>query len=351
MQAKIEAVLDDGYADLMRQRFTGRPSWSRPPIYDLATLATRARQRCWLGATLKAIPPLQRDRFRTRLEAPRSFLAAYNELAVAAILQGAGFEVVLEPEADGKTPDLLVTRDAHSALVEVYTRFRTDQQLRDEQRWRELAARVTDIGVPVAIVVRATDGAAASAPDSTTCVELVERLRKELLSLTEPVGRTVVIGRYAFQVHNRISGVRAMLSTPPALGWHNADQVLDAVREKVSRYATIASSHGWMLVVIAAAEPQSSFTGDLLRVALTGAQSIVTTLDPFGPTRTGPHRFELRQTNEVVRFHPAVSGIGWLAAGLDEPGPLTVYPVESAEYPLPWTGSDRLELGRIADAS
>jgi hypothetical protein len=284
----------------------------------------------------------------TRLEARPSFLAAYNELAVSAIMRAAVNDVEAEPSLSGLTPDLLVSRGTNDrTIVEVYTKHRSDAQLREEQRWKELAARGSQIPIPVGIVVRAHDGSAPAAPESGVGGALIQQLRTQLFSMSEPLGHVIVIGNYAFSVLHPLDGPTAVLSTPGATGWQDADQVLDAINEKMSRYAALAVEHDANLMVVVAAELQSPFTEDLVRVALTGAQSIVATLDLFGPSNLGSHTVQLRPTNELVTFHPSVSAIGWLAAGIDVPGPLTVYPVASAERPLGWTATDRLQLGVI----
>lgn len=284
----------------------------------------------------------------TRLEAGESFLAAYNELAVSAILRATGYDVVPEPSLSGLTPDFLASRgESERKIIEVYTRHRSDAQLREEQRWKELAARGSQIPVPVGIVVRALDGIAPAAPDSGASATLIHQLRTELLAMPEPLGHVIVIGAYAFTVLHRLDSPTAILSTPGATGWQDADEVLEAINEKVSRYAELAAEHHTSLVVVVAAELQTPFTEDLVRVALTGAQSIVATLDLFGLSNLGPHSVQLRQTNELVTFHPSVSAVGWLSAGVDAPGPLTVYPVASAERPCNWTAAGRLQLGTI----
>lgn len=341
-------VFDDNYAQRIQTQFASRPSWSRPPIYEMATAPAREGQRLWLSAELAALTPEVRARFMTRLEARPSFLAAYNELAVSAIVRATGYDVVPEPSLSGLTPDFLVSHGENArTIVEVYTRHRSDTQLREEQRWKELAARGNQIPVPVGIVVRAHDDSAPAAPESGLGAALVQQLRNQLLSMPEPLGHVIVIGNYAFSVLHPLDGPTAVLSTPGATGWQDADQVLDAINEKVSKYADVAAEHNTNLMVVVAAELQSPFTEDLVRVALTGAQSIVATLDLFGPSNLGSHTVQLRQTNELVTFRPSVSAIGWLAAGIDVPGPLTVYPVASAERPLNWTATDRLQLGAI----
>ena len=343
-------MFDDAYAEELTKRYVSRPEWNRPVNYLIATSPGREPQRRWLNETLGALPS-ERDRYVTRLKADRNFLAAYNELAVAAVFLGCGYDVEPDPDLEGLTPDFLVQRGGDTpTIVEVYTRHRSDPHIREEQRWKELKVRARAIPLSVGLVARIPDGSGLSAPDSKTCIAIVDELKRQLLSLANPPGNTLFAEGYLFHVFEGLSGMRATMSTPPASGWHDADQVLDAIGEKVSRYADIVGKADMRLVVVVAAELESSLTGDLVRTALTGAQSLTLNLDPFGPSSTGPHTVRLRERDEPIRFHEAVSGVGWLVAGTDESGPLIVYRVASAERPLPWVTEGRLEVVNLFEA-
>lgn len=344
-------MFDDAYASALAERYARRPEWVRPACYVLATSPERVPQRGWLSAALNAMPAQASARYVTRLEADPTFLAAYNELAVAAVLLDRGYDVEPDPELEGLTPDFLVRREEDGpTIVEVYTRHRSDAQLRAERRWQELRVRARAIPVPVGLVARLPDESELAAPDSGTCVRIIKELKRELLSLANPVGTTLFVEGYLFHVFPGATGLRAVMTTPPAFGWHDADQVLEAIGEKVSRYAKLVGEAQMRMVVVVAAELESSFTGDLLRTALTGAQSLVVNLDMFGPSSTGPHAVKLRERNEPVRFHEAVSGVGWLAAGTEVPGPLTVYPLASAAREVSWGSGGQLEICELPGA-
>jgi hypothetical protein len=351
-------MFDNAYAAAMTERYASRPEWTRPSHYVLATSPTLARQRERLNRVLGAMPLAARDRYITRLRADPTFLAAHNELAVAGVFLERGFDVQPEPDIGGLTPDFLVRTDDDEigTIVEVYTRHRSDVQLRAERRWLELKIRAREIDVPVANVARVPEGSNLGAPDSKTCVAVIKRLKHHLLSLKDPPGTTVLVEGYIFHVFSAVQAglgtqyPRATMSTPRPLGWHDADQVLEAVGEKVSKYADLAQTKGLRLVVVLSAERESTFTADLLRVALTGAKSVVFNLDIFGPSSTGPYTTKILGKNEIIQFDAAVSGVGWLASGSQYPGPLSIYRIGSAAIILPWIASGNLAIFDVVTA-
>jgi len=123
---------------------------------------------------------------------------------------------------------------------------------------------------------------------------------------------------------------------------------LEAVREKVSRYCSGADRVGAALIVVLAAESQSPLSIDLLRTALTGAQTVTMSFDIFepGPVSSGP--FSMRAENIPPAFHPSVSAIAWLEPGIENPGTLTLFPIASAERQLRFRQSERLVIEQIA---
>ena len=91
------------------------------------------------------------------------------------------------------------------------------------------------------------------------------------------------------------------------------------------------------LVVVLAAEAQSPLTLDLLRTTLTGR-------------RHGSFSTVIDATSErSARFHPALSGVGWLQPGIEQSGTLTLFPVTTARLPISIRESDTLRIGRVGD--
>ncbi|WP_298338840.1 hypothetical protein [Ferrimicrobium sp.] len=343
-------MLDSDYAGRLAQQYGERPPWAFPSIYSIATSADREAQRIWLNQALCAIPETDRDRLLGRLEKEANFLSTYNELATAAIFLQAGYSFRYEAELGGRTPDLLIPsgEDHPMLLVEVVTKFRNDSLRRIERQWKELATRVEMISVPLVLLVRGLGRGRPEPPDSGTAKRVVSELQKTLLATPVGIGDEIEIEDYVFVIAGQVPGARASLATPAGASTYNADLVLEAVREKVSRYCSGADRVGAALIVVLAAESQSPLSIDLLRTALTGAQTVTMSFDIFepGPVSSGP--FSMRAENIPPAFHPSVSAIAWLEPGIENPGTLTLFPIASAERQLRFRQSERLVIEQIA---
>ncbi len=125
--------------------------------------------------------------------------------------------------------------------------------------------------------------------------------------------------------HAAFAGSHADLLIPHSELWSTSDRLVPIVTEKVNKYASLCADLGVPLVVVVAADPRSSVTVDTVRGAVTGALTLSMKLDMFadGPTSSGP--LKLHQTDEARRWHPCLSAVGWLQAGIDDPGTLTLF--------------------------
>jgi hypothetical protein len=348
----MSPVLDDAYAERLAQRYAGRQQWELPSVYQLATSPERRAQRAWLTAVLEAMPEAVSNRILGRLEKEPNFLATYNELATAAILLGAGYSLAYESEVAGKTPDFLVPAASGrpAMLIEVSTRFRTDAQRRNERRWAELKRRVERIPIPLALFLRGADLGTPDPPESGKAKRVAKALEEALLEGAPPPKMMRVIEDFGFGSSGPSPGAHALLAPPMGSAVYDADLVLEAIAEKVSRYAKVAEREASVLVVVLAAEPNSPLSLDLLRTALGGAQTVAMTIDFFdpGPIRTRP--LSMRQEHRPAAFDPVVSAVGWLEPGIDSPGTLTLFPVASARQPVQFQESGTLVVEAVSSA-
>jgi hypothetical protein len=115
--------------------------------------------------------------------------------------------------------------------------------------------------------------------------------------------------------------------------WSTSDQLVPIITEKVNKYAELCAELGVPLIVVVAADPRQSVTVDTVRGAVVGALTVSVNLDPFtdSPSSSGP--LKLYPTDQVRRWHPCLSAVGWLQAGIDDPGTLTLFSHQYASAP------------------
>lgn len=344
-------MLDADYWAGIVAKYADRPTWTRPPIFNIANDADRDDQRAWLADAVGRLGGDSRTHAVSSLEEEENFLATYNELATTEILVRSDHAVAVDPVLSGLTPDVVVLDAAGrpAVIVEVSTRFRSDDDRREERRWRELKHRVERIPIPIGIAVTGEDQRTPPAPDSGTAKKLVQDLQRRL-SVVDPIpyGYAIEVGSYWFHLVNEIPGTHSRLAPPTTTGWRDAEEVLESIKAKVDRYAEIAAEVDAPLLVVIAAEPESPVSAHLLKAALLGRQSTAITLDLFHTQEVGPIELRLHERDAPIRFHPALSAVGWLAPGTSDPGTLTVFQVASRQRSLRLHASRDLRLDALS---
>ena len=110
------------------------------------------------------------------------------------------------------------------------------------------------------------------------------------------------------------------------------------IREKVKKYSGLADRYDVPFVVVLAADPRVPIDVDLVRAAMSGQLRTSVNLDPLVRSTTSPP-IKMHMKDEPTRWDPALSGVGWLRAGTDDPGTLTLMPCPEA------TRTHGLDLG------
>jgi hypothetical protein len=133
------------------------------------------------------------------------------------------------------------------------------------------------------------------------------------------------IGGFGWVIMQRLPGSHADLLMPHGELWSTSDQLVPIITGKVGKYAALCTELGAPLIVVVAADPRQSVTVDTVRGAVVGALTLSVNLDPFtdGPSSSGP--LQLHPTDQVRRWHPCLSAVGWLQTGIDDPGKLTLF--------------------------
>lgn len=330
-------MFEETFTEELQRRYGSRPRSQHPEMYIVATAPDREEQRAWISAAVGLVPLPGRLKLITRLQTARGFLTAYHELAVAAVLQDAGLVPEYETTITGVTPDWFVPGHPQ-LLVEVWTRQLPDPIRVATDRWRPLRDRVHTIPVPVGLHIISPAREVLSPPDAATGKRIVAQLQRWLLSALAPptVGARQVIEGYEFRVAQPVPGLRAILHTPTGGGWVDSSLLLEEVRRKVSRYSRGARELGASLIVVVAAEAGSGMDANVLKAALAGLQSLSHSIDPL-PVPGPVFQWKIKKWSTGVpeTFDSALSAIGWLVAGIDSPGTLTLFPMANAEQAVP----------------
>lgn len=339
-------MFDDSFRDSLLKRGEGRPAWHRPEIWLVATAEERHAQRVWLNRAIDALPEPGRSKVMARLPENPHFLSTYIELATAAVLLDAGMSLDYERDFDGKTPDLVVVEESGpSLLIEVYTKFRSNDRREAEHSWRMLQNRVQAIPVPVVLIISNLGGTVSEAPNDAKAKRIAVELRRWLLELSGSASNRRVIQGYQFTIMGPAPGLYATMARPGGGGWFDSDMVLAAINQKVKAYAKLADRLELPLLVVLAAEPASPLSEDLVRSALKGDMSTTLSIDVFAG-KSEPHTVAMRSDRTPASFAPALSAVGWMNPGIDDPGTLNLFPVPDARRPIEMSSVGGLRVGQ-----
>ena len=312
----------EGYANLPKSR--------RPEHWLIATAPERTQQRAWLNRTLGALAEDERRKVWSRFEDSNHFLQTYHELSVMAILQESGLQPRYEREIDGLTPDLVVfgNEGRPVLIIEVANRMRSSAVAADDRGWRFLSDRVSGIDRPLVVMVRPQGGHIGSPDDGAG--KRIERRLRDWLQEEISLGEMLESQGYWFQITGHTPGTNAQLVHPQAGGWVNSDHdVVDVIRGKVKKYSGLANSCDVPFVVVLAADPRVPIDVDTVRAAMSGQLRTSVNLDPLVRSTTSPS-IKMHMKDEPTRWGPALSAVGWLRAGTDDPGTLTLMPCAEA---------------------
>jgi hypothetical protein len=298
----------------------------RPEIWEPATSSERAAQRGWLNYVLSRMEAANGQRLFENICDSGRFVPSYNEAAVASILMGAFSRVEYEPTLNGQTPDLVVRSDEGTVrlIVEVANRLLPEAADASAKRWEQLRGRLQRCADPWLLRGIRMEGSN-DAPTADAIRPMATLLGRWLSRADATQWDECRVGSFGFVIMQRLPGSHADLLIPHSELWSTSDRLVPTITDKVNKYAELCTDLGVPLVVVVAADPRSSVTVDTVRGAITGALTLSLKLDPFadGPASSGP--VKLHQTDEVHRWHRCLSAVGWLQAGIDDPGTLTLF--------------------------
>jgi len=325
---------DDANRAALFSKHASKLASHRPDHFALATDPERERQRAWANRTLGNLDPHGAETLFRNLQTPGRFLQSYNELAVAGILQTAGMKLAYEPEIKGKTPDLVAldagNRPSH--IIEVLNRRRPKPVDAADRRWDELTDRFARIHEPWRLRVARISGDR-TGPYADVAIHLVQETERWLASNPIAVGQGSAIGDYTFLVVAKSPGTDLELLTPVEEVWVDSDALAEDIREKASRYAGLAGELDVPMVVVVGADDNLAVTSEVVRSALSGQLTVSVNLNLFG-VGTGSSTsapLNLHATDAPRVWNGALSAVGWLKAGIDEPGVVTLFSYDKSE--------------------
>lgn len=247
---------------------------------------------------------------------------------MASILQLVGLKLGYERKIRGKTPDFVALDASNSPtqIIEVLNRRRPKSVDAADRRWQELCDRFRRIDIPWRVRVARLSGDR-TGPYADVAIQLVRKTENWLVSNPVAVGDGWAIDDYTFLVVAKSPGTQLELLTPLEEVWVDSDTLADEIRTKVSRYAGLAHQLGIPLIVVVGADDTLAVTSDIVKSALSGQLTLSVNLNIFGvgTGRSTSAPLKMHATDAPREWNPALSAVGWLGAGVDEPGVITLF--------------------------
>jgi hypothetical protein len=338
---------DDATAGALVRKHGSKLAAHRPEHFALATDPLRERQRGWVNLTLANLDPGGAESLFHNLQTSGRFLQSYNELAVAAILQTAGLKLAYEPSIQGKTPDLVaVAADRPTHIFEVLNRKKSKPVDASDRRWQELSDRFARFEQPWRLRVARLSGDRGG-PYPDVAIHLVRETKTWLNSVPTAVGDGWAIDDYTFLVVAKSPGTHLVLMTPVEEVWINSDTLAEDIEEKVSRYGSLAEDLDVPLVVVVGADDTLAVTSEIVKSALGGQLSISLNLNLFG-VGTGLSTstpLKLHPTDAPRVWNAALSAVGWLKAGIDDPGVVKLFSYDKSTRHHGMAASNQVAIG------
>lgn len=336
-------MFDGAFVQKMETRYPDALSWAGSELAAVTLSPKRVQFREWIENEIAHLPEPGRGELITRLRNEEHFVTAVNELAVAAVLRDAGLSATYETELHGLTPDLYVPAEAdrRPILIEVWTREPPSEAPGQRRAWLDLQRRISKIPIPVALRVEPPAGGGYRAPASGESKQLAAAVRRWLLGTVPTPGDSYNVDGYRFSVADSVLGLRAVLAIPGRTSQLGSEFVVEVIRKKAGKYASVADDLGAHLVVVLASHPLAPLDLGLIRSALDGHLSRTVRFPPDARGPIADWSMRMRRDELAECFEPALSAVGWIVANLGGPE-LTLLPVGSSARPLPRLASPRV---------
>ena len=179
------------------------------------------------------------------------------------------------------------------------------------------------------------------APTSAEAKQLAAAVRKWLLGTVPMPGDSLNIHGYRFQVWGTVPRLNAVLAIPGRASKLDSEFVIEAITNKVRKYAAVTNDLGAHLVVVLAAHPLAPLDIDLIRSALEGHLTLTVRFPPDARGTIADWKVQMQSDDSAECFDPALSAVGWIKTNLGDPD-LTLLRVDSAASPLPALASHRV---------
>ncbi|MBB4913352.1 hypothetical protein [Streptosporangium saharense] len=259
------------FVEEYRRRHGNKPPQGRTLTYENAVNEEFAPRRDWLDEQLRQLSVRQADRLARCVWKDEHYWSVHFEMAVGAALRQAGLHIVYDYFWGRQTPDWTVMSDTGEplCLVEVYTASPPQKTYDSMRAWHQLTQQIKTIPVGVVLRLEPT-GRPVQAPDSRTAKRIAGEIRGALCGALCPSRISTSFG-YTFLVQgDRYGGVIpspfglfACFDPPSSTaGQVSAAQIIQPVKDKISKYRRIVDEHDLPLVVAVGAH---RFTGLGLR--------------------------------------------------------------------------------------
>jgi hypothetical protein len=303
-----------------KRRYGGRRPEGRPLSYDLAVEDEYGPWRAWLDAQLALLPEKQAAEFATHVWKDQNFWSDHIELAAGEALRASGLAVEYERRWGTRTPDwtVLDEGDRPVAMVEVLTHSPPNTVHGRMRAWHDLVERVKEIPVPVVLTVAGPGDRPLDPPSAHTAKKIAQDLRRYLLSplhlveLRSQGYRFLVMADPQTGATMRAPGMQTILAPPSSrAGVVSAQPLVAGIKEKVSKYRTLAEEAGVPLIVAAGADKFTGLGIDQLDCLLNGTPTVTVQFE-YGDSYIHPP-IEMQPDNPPRwTMPPELAGVLWV---------------------------------------
>ncbi len=326
----MQIVFEEKWIQELRERYE-RPGVYAPGLFRVATDTYWKYIRDEIEKWFALLSQESQVSLIKNLRNTKSFLHAYNELAVAGIFLDLGFQVEYEKECNGLTPDwLIISKDkTTSFLVEVFSRVSSKEEESRERQTSELTRRLELIPVGISLLVRYQDLSHLVELNSQLTKRVANLVSKWLTEKTRTLRETVEFNGLVFEVigYNKKSHVLVAGPTSGAFVVNNMP-VVENIEEKVAKYKNISETLEIPLIVAIVPSFNTAIEVDNLEEILFGNEVFVVRND--GSTysyidETGLFR-KYNILSAVIGLWRNSKGSGWSRAMFNNPDALFPFP-------------------------
>lgn len=275
----VSVLFTSAFLEDLKRRYSSMPNYDQPLIYRVATSDelndVRGELEAWLGELpSRSLPQLVGNLKGT----DQTFIEAYHELAVGALLSSLGLQPRYEVSFANLKPDWSTcgTAAIPPLIVEVLTLNEPNSFRQTQSALSELYFRLKKIQFP-GVVLMVRFNSRDHCLSRNLVAQTANSVQRWLLERSPETGAELRVNKLFFKVVKRDDNPKLRCWLPAECFYANTQRLEKAIQKKVQKYKGVALEHHAAFLIAVAASPVMGLDLNHLCDVLVGSWVVNTT--------------------------------------------------------------------------